>query len=570
MHTSISKLFVKAGDTLQTVMDRMNNVRKEDASLPRGIALVVDTGKRLLGIVTDGDVRREFSKGTPAGTPVSKIMTKKPGTITVDRWPSNILPVLSDKIKAGSWPKERLEKIIIVDKKNHVLDVVSFYDLIHTSDVRYKHIGIVGLGYVGLTLALTLADLGFRVKGHDNNKKVMEALGKGRAHFFEEGLDELLTEHIGKNFVLVDDFKGGNNADIYIVAVGTPLTSKNQPDLTALKGSLTTIGKVLKPGDAVVLRSTVPIGTTRNFVIPLLEKLSRLKGGEDFLVSFAPERTVAGKALEELKTLPQIIGGVNHAASELIANMFSFLTRSIIHVDSLEAAEMVKLINNSYRDVTFAFANEVSLVAQEWNVHTKKLIEAANYGYTRSTIPLPSPGVGGYCLEKDPFLFMASAKEKINKPKLPEHARSVTNAMRKKILTDIISFLKKKKKGKKEKILVLGLAFKGRPETSDLRGSTSLAYITDLQSKGYKNIWGCDPSVFAHELEGRGITLTNPKEGFKNADVVLLMTNNPAFDDLPLKRLLETTKKPVLFFDAWNIASPADMQKLPGVLYKHL
>src|SRR3989344_6168887 len=239
MHTSISKLFVKAGDTLQTVMDRMNNVRKEDASLPRGIALVVDTGKRLLGIVTDGDVRREFSKGTPAGTPVSKIMTKKPGTIMVDRWPSNILPVLSDKIKAGSWPKERLEKIIIVDKKNHVLDVVSFYDLIHTSDVRYKHIGIVGLGYVGLTLALTLADLGFRVKGHDNNKKVMEALGKGRAHFFEEGLDELLTEHIGKNFVLVDDFKGGNNADIYIVAVGTPLTSKNQPDLTALKGSLT-------------------------------------------------------------------------------------------------------------------------------------------------------------------------------------------------------------------------------------------------------------------------------------------------------------------------------------------
>ncbi len=570
MHTSISKLFVKATDTLQTVMNRMNSMRSDDASLPRGIALIVDDEKKLSGIVTDGDVRREFSKGTPASTPVSKIMTKKPGTITVDRWPSNILPILSDKIKAGVWPKERLEKIIIVDKKNRVLDVVSFYDLIHTSDVRYKHIGIVGLGYVGLTLALTLADLGFRVKGHDNNLKVMENLRKGRAHFFEEGLDDLLAEHVGKNFVLVDDFESGHNADIYIVAVGTPLTSKNQPDLTALKGSLTTIGKVLKAGDAVALRSTVPVGTTRNFVIPLLEKLSGLKGGEDFLVSFAPERTVAGKALEELKTLPQIIGGVNHAASELIANMFSFLTRSIIHVDSLEAAEMVKLINNSYRDVTFAFANEVSLVAQEWNVHTKKLIEAANYGYTRSTIPLPSPGVGGYCLEKDPYLFAASAKEKTSAPRLPAHARSVTEVMRKKILSDITSFLEKHRKGKEAKILFLGLAFKGRPETSDVRGSISLAYAKDLQSKGYKNIWGYDPSVFAHELEGRGITLTNPKEGFKNADIVLIMTNNPAFEDLPLKRLLQTTKKPVFLFDAWNITTPADMQKIEGIAYKHL
>ncbi|MEK7608997.1 MAG: nucleotide sugar dehydrogenase, partial [Patescibacteria group bacterium] len=351
--------------------------------VPAGIILITDESQRLLGIATDGDIRRALSAGVNLSTPIGKIMNRQPFLIEGQKSSNEIISLVTEKIKREKWHKDRLSKVIIVDKKKRVVDLVSFYDLWQKSDVRFKQIGVVGLGYVGLTLALTLADLGFRVRGFDTNPRVAKSLRSGRPHFFENGLEDILKDSLKKSFEVVDDFKGADNCDVYFIAVGTPLAVNKKPNLDHLKSASYMVGRVLKNGDAVVLRSTVPVGATRNVVIPILEKISGLKSGDDFSVAFAPERTVEGKALEELRILPQVVGGINWASADIAANIFNHLTHSVILVDSLEEAEMVKLVNNTYRDVVFSFANELALVCNKLGLNTRRVIEAANRGYTR-------------------------------------------------------------------------------------------------------------------------------------------------------------------------------------------
>jgi len=155
-----------------------------------------------------------------------------------------------------------------------------------------------------------------------------------------------------------------------------------------------------------MLRSTVPVGTTRKQVIPVLEHYSGLAAGSGFHIAFCPERTVEGQAIQELSSLPQIVGGLTEACTEKAVSFWSTLTDTVVRVDALEAAELVKLINNSYRDLSFAFANEFALLADRYNIDATRLIAAANEGYPRDKIPRPSPGVGGYCLTKDPVVAL--------------------------------------------------------------------------------------------------------------------------------------------------------------------
>ena len=458
------------------------------------------------------------------------------------------------------------------NKNKKLLDVASLYEMWHRSDTRFKHIGIVGLGYVGLTLGLTLAGLGFKVKGMDVNPEIMKLLKKRKTHFYEAGIETLLRDTYGKNFFVVSDFKEKNNCDIYFITVGTPLDVNNHPNLTFLKNAAAHVGGVLKRGNVVILRSTIPMGSTRTVVIPILEKESGLKAGEGFLVAFAPERTVEGRALEELHHLPQVIGGFNHASTDAAQNIFSVMTHSIITVDSLEEAEMVKLVNNTYRDVTFAFANEVSLIAKRWGVDTKRVIDAANYGYDRSHVPMPSPGVGGYCLEKDPYIFIESASQKGYTPKLFVKAREISREMVGYVCSEIESFLKQEKKSeKKSKIVILGFAFKGKPVTSDIRGSSTEIVVRYLRQKGYKTIHGFDPAVHSYDITGLGVShVRDIRKGIKDADVVLIMNNNPHFETLNMRLLLSSAKKPTLLFDTWGLYGVAEMGKVEGLHYVRL
>ena len=571
MSSNLSNLLVSPGEKIKDVLDRMA-ANKKNPGTPPGIMLVVDTKQVLKGIVTNGDIRRAFAAGIGVDDSISRAMNKNPSVITSDGRPDHILPFVFQKIKAGEWPKDRLEKILVVDEKHRVLDLVSLYDLVHKSDVRFKHVGVVGLGYVGLTLALTLADLGFNVKGYEVDKVVRDAIKRKKPHFYEQGLDALLKDHVGKNFRLVESFSGADNCDIYIIAVGTPLDEANKPRLSHLESAADFVGKFLKSGDIVMLRSTVPIGTTRNVVRPVLEKISGLKVGDDVLLAFAPERTVEGKALEELRTLPQVIGGINRASADAASSMFNILAKSTVVVDSLEEAEMVKLANNTYRDVMFGFANELSLVAQSWGIDTKKVIDAANYGYERGRIPMPSPGVGGYCLEKDPFIFIESAKAKGYEPGLARHARLVSDRMVDTVAENIKEFLRQRaRRVPRQKVFILGFAFKGQPVTSDVRGSTAVTLVKKLQEAGHRNIHGFDPAARPEDITCHGVKCSSDiGKGFDRADAVVVMNNHPMFNGLDMRGLLERASKPVFLYDTWALYDSEEIKKVKGVEYRRL
>jgi len=569
MKKDFSKITFSPKDTIRAAIAGLNRHDPNSSGIPGGIALVTESGI-LRGIATDGDIRKGIGQGVDLEAPISSIMNPKPLTVEGPLSHSGAMAALKEKLVTRTG-KGYVEKLVIVDVRGRVIDIVSGFNLLQTSDARFKRVGIVGLGYVGLTLGATLADMGFRTVGFDTNKKILDGLMKGRTHVLEQGLPELLKVHVGKNFIPAQAIHDETRCDVYVLAVGTPVDREGIPDLSQIQAAARFVGKGLKKNDLVILRSTVPMGTTRGVVIPILEKESGLTAGEDFLVSFAPERTIEGKALAELRSLPQVVGGLNHASAELTSNIFSFLTKSVVTVDSLEEAEMVKLVNNTYRDVTFSFANELSLIARAWGLNAKRVIEAANYGYERSRVPLPSPGVGGYCLTKDPLIFTTSARERGYEPELFKVARRVSSKVVSGIAEDTLKFIKKNSSLKGAKVLVLGFAFKGRPATSDVRGSTTYELIDILKKKGIKAIFGFDPHVEDPRIEVSGATVSKDLEkDIRGADAVIVMTNSEYFESVPMAKILSLKKTPTLLFDCWSLYSPDAIAKAPAVTHARL
>lgn len=567
----ISRVCVKKDATIQDVLVVLARNKPADSGIPAGIVLVVGTNKKLLGIATAGDVNRAIADGMSLSKPISSIMNSKPFVVEGEVSAQEIIRRVVNETRERGWHKGRLDKIIVVDKARKVVDLLSIYDLWQASDIRLKRIGVVGLGYVGLTLGLTLSDLGFDVRGFDVNEKVKKLVKAKKAPFFEIGLPELLKEHVGKRFKIATSYKE-DICDVYFIAVGTPLGKNKKPDLSALSAVAEGIGEVLKSGDLVILRSTVPIGTTRGPVTKMLEKKSGLVAGEDFFVAFAPERTVEGKALEELRTLPQVIGGINRASANLASDIFNLMTHTIHVVDSLEEAEVVKLINNTYRDVTFAFANEVSIICQKWNIDTNTVIDAANAGYPRSNVPKPSPGVGGYCLDKDPYIFMEGGRAKNYTASLFKHAREVNVEILNVVAGRIISHLESTCGKKKDpKVFILGYAFKGKPATSDLRGSPTITLTRILKDAGYNNIWGFDPVVESSEIKKLGVkAVDDMKKGFKGADAVIIMNNHEELASQKLQVMLRDCNPDAMFFDTWALHNKDDIAKIDGISYHRL
>lgn len=433
-----------------------------------------------------------------------------------------------------------------------------------------KKIGILGLGHVGLTLGLTLAEAGFSVEGYDIKDEVRRKLTKGEAHFSEEGLNELLAKHLGKKFIVVDEFQKGS-CDVYLITVGTPLKEDLTPDYSFIDSAAQTLGPLVKKGDLIILRSTVPLGTTRDHFLPKLEKLSGHARGE-LLVAFAPERTIEGDALRELTTLPQIVGGIDEASLALARDIFATLTSHVVELPSLEEAEIVKLINNAYRETVFSFANEVSLIARSWGLNTKRVIRAANEGYPRSNVPLPSPGVGGYCLTKDGLLLSRSGKERGEAPLIVTQTRAVSTRMIDSIAREVKAFLDRAHPGKKDAVIgILGFAFKGKPYTSDMRGSMTTGILKRFETpKSTYRVIGFDPHVTRERIEGAGVEARDSVEAIlKESDVVLIMNNNTAFENLPLGILAER-REPVLVYDTWGLNDEEGFAQLPDVTYHTL
>jgi UDP-N-acetyl-D-mannosaminuronic acid dehydrogenase len=430
---------------------------------------------------------------------------------------------------------------------------------------------VIGMGYVGLTLAVTLHKHGISSCGVDVSEEVADGISQGKPHFYEEGLVPLLHAQLKNDFYCTTETPHDNAVRVFIVAVGTAVKRKT-PQFGELNSAVRSIGRVLKRDDLVILRSTVPVGVTREYVIPLLERESGLVVGDDFSVSFAPERTIEGKALHELKTLPQIIGGFDEKSIKRTRSIFeTFAPRSVI-VGSLEEAEMIKLLNNTYRDFNFAFANEFALACNALNIDTTRVIRAANDGYARDPIPLPSPGVGGYCLTKDPHLLSYSTRRKGYQMRLPLWARGVNESMPAYVFSQIERFFDTYHKNKKTRhVSILGFAFKGTPPTSDIRFSPTLDLLALLKENSKYKISGHDFVVSESEVAELGIrSHSDVADAFRETHCVVVMNNHPRYGKLPIKKLTQNMRSPGMLVDTWSLYDPKKVTEQNNMYYSNL
>jgi len=536
------------------------------SGLPSGIALVVSSQGILQGIVTDGDIRRGLLAGVLLEDSVEKIMTRDPIVFNGRMSYREILAEIPKRIaEKGRCRGGVVEKVIIVDDQGAVEQVLDFLQLWRHQMALHRHVTVVGLGYVGLTLAATMAEAGFQVTGVEVMDSVRESLLEGKPHFHEIGLEALFRHHLGKNLEIVPE--PPRASEIYIIAVGTPIRADHSPVLEHLQEAAKQVGEVLSHGDLVVLRSTCPVGTSRNVVLPILEKTSDMRCGRDFYLAFAPERTVEGKALFELRTLPQIIGGFDRNALDMATSLFRELTTQIITVSSLEAAEMVKLVNNSFRDVTFAFANELATVCESYNLNTSEVVRAANEGYPRNQVPVASPGVGGPCLIKDPYIFVEAARMAGIQRSLTLHGREINEAMPALIVKKIVRHLGQIGKAPERSVFFfIGFAFKGEPETSDMRDSTTLE-VLNLLKPCSSEVRGYDPVISSSEIEQLGVKACTITDGFEGADCAILLNNHRSYAQIDIYTCLAGMNRPALYVDCWNIFSPEDVKQIDGITY---
>jgi len=546
--------------TFRTMAARSREVRYP------GLALVLDDADRLLGILTDGDLRRAYANDIYFSRPVSEIMVIEPVTLPVSTPREQVMAEVYRRVRrTGRHSSDWIRHIPLIDEHGRLSDVIDFFDLLRTQSGLQQEVAVFGLGYVGLTLAVSLATRGHQVVGIDIRSDLIEQLAAGKPHVYEPGLREMLKVNLDLQQISFDTSLGGHRKSVYIIAVGTPLDERLRPDLTALNNVVDAIGTLLKRGDQVMLRSTVPMGTTRRFVIPRLERLSGLTCGKEFHVAFAPERTVEGRAMHELRTLPQVIGGHTTACVQLAAQFWSTLTPSIVQVVSLEASELVKLANNTFRDISFAFANELALIADSANVNAFDLIRAANEGYPRNPIPLPSPGVGGYCLTKDPILFSSNPDGPRDDITLARAGRAVNERAALYVVNVLRRFAARVGKPFETlSILIVGAAFKGDPETSDMRGAVSLDVAVALGGQVAK-IRAWDAVVTAQELRKSSLEpAVDLRLAVAQSDAVLIL-NNHRLNSQSEAYQREASAR--LIFDGWSQLDASEIEKIPGLIY---
>ena len=534
-----------------TILDAMQVIEKGKERL----CLVVNKKGVLKRVVSDGDIRRAIIEGHKLTDLALNVHNQEP-----------LVARDTNLEKAFDQLNKWVTLIPVVNIDNKILGITRFNK--KSNNIRQRSVAILGLGYVGLTLAVILADNGFSVIGLDRNKNLVKKLKEKSLPFYEDGLQNLLDTHVNTSLKpthLVEEIL----ADIYIITVGTPiLQSSKKPDTEYIRNAVKVIAYKLKLNDLVILRSTVPVGCTREIVIPILEEISGLKAGEEFFVSYCPERTAEGRALKELRELPQIVGGIDPTSRQLSMRFFNENTHTVIDVGSLESAELCKLLDNTYRDAMFGYINQMALLSEKLGLNLKELVNKVNVGYERNRIPLPSPGVGGPCLSKDPYILIdnfeslgldcivTSAARKINEsaPQLIfDRCELVLNKMSKSLI--------------EEKVFIVGFAFKGNPVTSDLRDSTTLWFLNYIKKKKVKNIWGYDPVVSENELESIGVMPCTIEDGFRDASVVFIMNNHSSYTNLNINSLLETMNKPALFFDGWNMFPYQDLENVPGIHY---
>jgi UDP-N-acetyl-D-glucosamine dehydrogenase len=429
---------------------------------------------------------------------------------------------------------------------------------------RQARVGIIGLGYVGLPLALLFTGEKFSVTGFDIDRRKVDTLAQGGSYIYRIGADEIKAAK-AQGFSATSDYAQLEEMDAVIICVPTPLNQYHEPDLSYITDTTHAIAPHLQPGQLVVLESTTYPGTTEEVMVPILEKENQLglkaaRGVSDaqkeFFVAFSPEREDPGNTTVARRDIPKVVGGVNPQASELAGALYGSIFQRTVPVSSPAAAEMTKLLENIYRCVNIALVNELKLLCLRMNLDIWEVIEAA------STKPFgfhpfyPGPGLGGHCIPVDPFYLSWKAKEWDFRTRFIELAGEINTNMPYHVLASIGGALNGHKKSLNgSRVLILGVAYK--KDIDDLRESPALTIIELLQKEGAQVSYH-DP-YFPFIGKGRKYDLQMKRselEKLSQYDCVVIITDHSDYD---FRRIVDESQ---LVVDTRNATKGIDSPKV--------
>jgi UDP-N-acetyl-D-glucosamine dehydrogenase len=383
-------------------------------------------------------------------------------------------------------------------------------------------VGIIGLGYVGLPLAVAFAEAGHRVVGVEVDPRKVEAVQAGES-YIEDIPDERLRAVDGL-LAASRRYADLSACDAVIITVPTPLTANREPDLGPLVSSSTALAAVLQRGQLVVVESTTYPGTTRERVAPILEE-SGLRAGEDFALAYSPERVDPGRTDFTLRTTPKIVGGLTDACRERAVELYREVCDELVEVTTLEAAELSKLLENVFRSVNIALVNELAILTDRMGIDIWEVVDAAGtkpYGFMRFD---PGPGMGGHCLPVDPFYLSWKAREFEMTTNFIELAGEINQRMPHFCVERIMRALNDHSKAVRgARVLILGVSYKGG--VGDLRESPALKIMQELRKLG-ADLAYLDDHV--PELPEFGITASSP-DALTGCDVAVIVTRHPDLD----------------------------------------
>ncbi len=392
-------------------------------------------------------------------------------------------------------------------------------------------IGILGLGYVGLPLAILFAKKGINVLGFEKSQKKVDLIEQG-INYISDILEEDFESAVSsKKFSATTNFSKIAECDVILICVPTPLDKFKKPDMSFIKGASEEIGKFMRHGTLVSLESTTYPTTTEDFMLPILEKYSGLNHGVEFWVCFSPERVDPGNKEYKTENTPKIVGGLGEKAQELALAVYGKAIHHLHPVSSPRIAEMVKILENTYRLVNISLINELALLSGKMNIDIWEVIEAAKtkpYGFQAF---YPGPGVGGHCIPLDPFYLEYIAKNFNFDLTMIHTAGQIDNLMPHRMTIKINTALNRHKKSiNGSKILFLGVAYK--PDIDDERESPALKIIEEVHRKGGE-VYYHDPYITKihteHEIEFESVTLSEAM--IRSMDAIVFTTNHSIFDE---------------------------------------
>ncbi len=398
---------------------------------------------------------------------------------------------------------------------------------------------VLGLGYIGLPTASMLSTSGYQVIGVDISERIVEIINRGEIHIEEPGLQTMVQAGIASGRLRAQIEP--TYADTFIIAVPTPITEEKRADMAFVKSAAMSIVPYLKKGNLVILESTSPPGTCKNLLVPILEK-SGLKVGTELHVAHCPERVLPGKILHELIHNDRVIGGITPQCAEKAKKIYSSFVEGKILLTDATTAEMVKLIENTYRDVNIALANESAILCEQLGISYWEVAELANR-HPRVHLHSAGPGVGGHCISVDPWFLV---EEFPDEAKIIRMARERNDSMP----AFIVQKIERLVEGiEKPRIALLGLAYKGNVD--DIRESPSLHVYSLLQLKGY-NITVCDPHV-----QHSPISLLSLEDALENADCMVILTAHDEFKSIDIDKAQNLMRNKIVL-DTHNLLNRSE------------